>query len=95
MIHRGSIACNHLYFAALILFFVLSSHLEHIYICQLGKLREIVGDVEEEELEGEAVAGPRGEATAHTSVSTPPIPLIFLVIHLYVYIFFQHIITHL
>ena len=60
-----------------------------------AKLREIVGEVEEEEPEGEAVVGPSGEATVYSSGNTPPVPLIFLVIHLYAYIFFQHIITHL
>ena len=53
-----------------------------------AKQREIVGEVEEEEPEGEAVVGPSGEATTHSSGNTPPVPLIFLVIHLYVYIVF-------
>ena len=35
------------------------------------KLREIVGKVEEEEPEGEAVAGPSGEATVHSSGIAP------------------------
>ena len=45
-----------------------------------------MGDVEEEELEGETVVGPSGEATAHSSGSTPPIPFISHVINLYMYI---------
>ena len=36
-----------------------------------AKLREIVGKVEEEEPEGEAVVGPSGEATIHSSGITP------------------------
>ena len=61
----------------------------------MGKTREIVGEVEEEELEGEAVVGPSGEATVHSSGNTHPIPLILIVINLCVHIFFffQHILT--
>ena len=35
-------------------------------------MRELIGEVEEEEPEGEAVAGLSGEATTHSSGSTPP-----------------------
>ena len=48
-----------------------------------------MGDVEEEELEGEAVAGHSGEATAHSSGNTPLVLLISLVTNLYMYIFFN------
>ena len=37
---------------------------------KLAKLTEIVGDVEVVEPEGEAVSGPSGEATAHSSGNT-------------------------
>ena len=33
----------------------------------------MVGEVEEAELEGETVVGPSGEATTHSSGSTPPL----------------------
>ena len=33
---------------------------------------ELIGEVEEDKLEGEAVVGPSGEATTHSSSSTPP-----------------------
>ena len=38
----------------------------------MAKLWELVGEVEEDELEGEAVVGPSQEATTHSSGSTPP-----------------------
>ena len=50
-----------------------------------------MGKVEEEEPEGEAVVGPSGEATVHSSGITPPLlsfPL--LLIYVYIYIFLQH-----
>ena len=44
--------------------------------------------MEEEEPEGEAVAGPGKEATAHSSGNTPSVPLISLVINSYICTFF-------
>ena len=44
--------------------------------------------MEEEEPEGEAVMGPSGEVTVHSSGNTPPVPLILIVISLCVHIFF-------
>ena len=54
-----------------------------------------MGDVEEQEPEAEAVVGPSGEATAHSSGNTP-LCLSFTLLSIYTYIFpFKHIITHL
>ena len=36
-----------------------------------------MGDVQEEEPEDEAVAGPSGEAALHSSGSTPPVVVFF------------------
>ena len=59
---------------------------------RLTKLREIVGDVkEEEEPEGEVVAGPSGEVIVHSSGNMLPIFLALIIIILY--IFFNHFIT--
>ena len=61
------------------------------------KLREIVGEVEEEEPEGEAVVGPSGEATIHSSGITPSLLsfLLLLLIYAYTYAYFfsQHVLT--
>ena len=76
MMHRGSILHNCLYFAVLVSFMVLSSHLECINICQAGKTKGNCRRCGEEELEAEAVVGPSGEATVLSSGNTPPVPLI-------------------
>ena len=44
--------------------------------------------MEEEELEGEAVAGPSGEVTAYSSGNTPPF-LSFPLLTIYMYTFFS------
>ena len=41
-----------------------------------ARLQELIGEVEEDELEGEAVVEPSGEATTHSSGSTPPFFLV-------------------
>ena len=54
-----------------------------------AKLREIVGEVEEEEPEGEAVVGPSGEATIHSSGITPSLlSFSLLLIYAYTYTYF-------
>ena len=61
-----------------------------------AKLREIVGKVEEDEPEGEAVAGPSGEATIQSSGITPSLLsflLLLIYMYTYAYIFFQHILV--
>ena len=52
-----------------------------------AKLREIVGEVEEEEPEGETVAGPSGEATIHNFGITPSSFSLLLLIYVYTYIY--------
>ena len=57
-----------------------------------AKLREIVGEVEEEEPEGEAVAGPSGGATMHSSGITPSLlsfSLLSIYAYTYTHIFFS------
>ena len=58
-----------------------------------AKLRKIVGKVEEEELEGEAVAGPSGEATIHSSGITPSL-LSFSLLLIYTYTYTYFFSTH-
>ena len=54
-----------------------------------GKLREIVGKVEEEEPEGEAVVGPSVEATIHSSGITPSLfSFLLFLIYAYTYTYF-------
>ena len=56
-----------------------------------AKFREIVGKVEEKEPEGEAVAGPSGEATVHSYGITPSIlsfSLLLIYVYLYIFVFF-------
>ena len=55
--------------------------------------REIVGKVEEEEPEGEAVAEPSGEATIYSSGITPSL-LSFLLLLIYVYTYTYFFSTH-
>ena len=53
-----------------------------------AKLREIVGKVEEEEPEGETVAGPSGEATIHNSgITSSPFSFLLLLTYAYTYIY--------
>ena len=82
MMHRGSILHNSLSFAALVLIFVL------FFLFRGAKHGEIVGEMEEEEPEGEVVVGPSGEATVHSSGKTPPVPLILIVINLCAHIIY-------
>ena len=70
--HKGSISHKYLYSATLILFAVIFPFLQcELISAKKAKLRELVGEVEEDELEGEAVVGPSWEATTHSSGSTP------------------------
>ena len=72
--HKGSILHKYPYFATLILLAITFPFPQHELIsAEKAKLWELVGEVEEAELEGEAVVwGPSGEATTHSSGSTPP-----------------------
>ena len=57
-----------------------------------AKLREIMGKVEEEEPEGEAMAGLSGEATIHSSGITPSLLsflLLLICAYTYAYFFFS------
>ena len=95
MMHRGSILHNRLSFATLVLIFCSILPIQSILTsAKWAKLREIVGEVEEEEPEGEAVAAPSGEATVHSSGNTPPVPPILIVINLCVHIFFFFFSAH-
>ena len=63
------------------------------------KLREIVGEVEEEEPKGETVVGPNGEATICDSGITPSPFSLLLLIYAYTYInimiiFFSFFLAH-
>ena len=71
MKHRGSISHKYSYFATLILLAIFSFTQSVLTSVKKIKLRELIGEVEEEEPEGDAVVGPRGEATTHSSGSTP------------------------
>ena len=73
MKHKGSILCKYPYFATLILFGYYFSFPQSVLTsANKAKLWELIGDEEEDELEGEAVVGPSGDATTHSSGSTPP-----------------------
>ena len=66
--HEGSISCKYLYFATLILLAITFPFPQHELISsKKAKLWELVGEVEEAGPEGEAVVGPSGEATTHSS----------------------------
>ena len=73
--HKGSISCKYSHFATLILlaiiFFPFPQHVRTS--AKKTRLWELVGEVEEDELEDEAVVGPSREATTHSSGSTPPL----------------------
>ena len=56
------------------------------YLPKRAKLRELVGEVQEEEPEGEIVAGPRGDTTIHDSGIMHSLSLLLL-IHAYTYIY--------
>ena len=78
MKYKGSISCKYPYFAALILFGYYFSFSQSVLTsAKEAKLQELIGEVEEDEPEGEAVVGPGGEATTHSSGSTPPLFSIF------------------
>ena len=65
--------CKYPYFATLILLAIVSPFPQHEMIsAKKAKLQEMVGEVEEAEPEWEAVVGPSGEATTHSSGNTPP-----------------------
>ena len=74
MKHRGSILSKYSYFATMILlaiyFFPFIQSV--LTSAKKARLRELIGEVEEEGPEGEAVVGPSGEAATHSSGSTPP-----------------------
>ena len=70
---KGSISHKYPYFATLILLAIIFPFPRNELIsAKKAKLWELVGEVEEDEPEGEAVVGPSGEATTHSSGSTPP-----------------------
>ena len=88
MKHKGSISCTHLSFATLNLICFILLIQSVLLSAKRAKLRELVGEVEEEEPEGETVAGPSGEATIHDSGITPsPFSFLLLLIHAYTYIY--------
>ena len=71
MKHKGSISCKHPSFATSTLSSPVPQH--KLVSAKKAKLQELVGEVEEDEPEGEAVVGPSGEATTHSLGSTPPL----------------------
>ena len=72
MQHKGPISCKYLSFAALNLLATVSPCPQHeLILAKKAKLQEVVGEVEEDELEGDAVVGPSREATTNSSGSTP------------------------
>ena len=76
--HKGSISCKYLYFATFILLAINFPFPQSVLTsAKKARLQELIGEVEEDELEGEAVVGPSGEATTHSSGSTPPIFILF------------------
>ena len=71
--HKGSILHKYPYFATLILLAIIFPFPQHELIStKKARLWELIGEVEEDEPEGEAVMGPSGEATTHSSGSTTP-----------------------
>ena len=87
MKHKGSISCKYPYFATLILLAVIFPFPQSVLTsAKKARLQELVGEVEEDEPEGEAVVGPSGEATTHSSGSTP---LMFLFFELCIEILFK------
>ena len=71
--HKDSIWHKYLYFATLTLLAIIFPFLQHELIsAKKARLWELVGKVEEDEPEGEAVVGPSGEAMTHSSGSTLP-----------------------
>ena len=98
MKHKGSILHKHPSFATFNPIFVFIFLIQSVLLsAKRVKLGELVGEVEEEELEGEIVAGPSGEATIHDSGITPSPFLLLLIlaytciyicIYIYIYIFF-------
>ena len=76
--HKGSISCKYPYFAALILLAIIFPFPQsELTSAKKARLQELVGQVEEDEPEGEAVVGPSGEAITHSSGSTPPLFFFF------------------
>ena len=58
MKHKGSISCKYLYFATLILFsYYFPFPLSVLTSAKKARLQELIGEVEEDELEGWAVVG--------------------------------------
>ena len=85
MKNRASTLHNCSCFAALILLLAIFPHSEYLTSAKRAELRELVGEVQEEEPEGEAVAGPSGKATLHSSGSTPPVVYFFRILCLNVF----------
>ena len=77
---------KHPSFAASTLSSPISQH--KLVSAKKAKLWELVGEVEEDEPEGEAVVGPSGEATTHSSGIT--LPLFLILIQLCIKILFQN-----
>ena len=77
--HKGSISHKYLYFATLILLAIIFPFpLHELISAKKARLQELIGEVEEDEPEGEGVVGPSGEATTHSSGSTPPFSFFFV-----------------
>ena len=94
MKHKGSILNKHPSFATSNLFLLYSPHLDCPTICQESKAQRTGGEVEEEEPEGEIVAGSSGEATIHDSGIRHSLFLLLLIhvfTHMHLHIHFIHI----
>ena len=64
---------KYLYFAALIILAIIFPFPQsELTSAKKARLQELIGEVEEDEPDGEAVVGPSWEATTHSSGSTPP-----------------------
>ena len=72
MKHKGSISCKYLHFATLIQLAIIFPFPQSVLTsAKKARLGELVGEVKEDEPGGEAMVGPSGEATTHSSCSTP------------------------
>ena len=70
--HKGFILHKYPYFATLVLLAIIFPFPQSaLTSAKKARLWELIGEVEEDEPEGEAVVGPSGEATTHSSGSTP------------------------
>ena len=69
---KGSISHKYLHFATLFQLAIFSFTQSVLTSVKKARLRELIGEVKEEEPEGKAVVGPSREATTHSSGDTPP-----------------------